>query len=222
MSWIGQEIGTPRAWGPDGATADHPCAPEARILVGAPGVPGDNLPGKLMPEQMQQAPDGIHLPPLGALSAGQRLRLLGFQTLNPHWDGLAVLPGVRETLWVTLSAGEAIHLRASATPRLAKALGCAEEKPQGLDEAMARADALPFELAEAAPAQALGLLLGAEMAAAKSLWLGQQAVLVGQVPLSRAYLAALQGLYVPVTETAEDALLREGFRALARKFLPAA
>lgn len=220
MSWIGQEIGAPRAWGPDGACEDRPCAPEARLLVGAPGVPGDDVPATLLPERLHKSDDGLHLPPLDAISAGQRLRLLGFQALNSDWDGLAVLPGTDETLWVTLSAGEVIHLRASATPRLARALGCAEARAEGLDEAMARADALPFELAEAAgPAETLGLLLGGEMAAAKTLWLGQQAVMVGQGALARAYLAALQGLYVPVTEPADDALLREGFRALAKKFV---
>lgn len=222
MSWIGQEIGATRLWGPEGQTPMRDLPPEARLVVGAAGVPCDGLPGTLLPDELQQGPDGLHLAPLGQVSAALRLRLLGFQALNAHWDGLAVLPGQRETLWLTLSAGEVIHLRASATPKLAKALGCSEARPEGLDEALSRADALPFELARAeTPGEALGLLLGAEMAAAKSLWLGQQAVLVGQAPLAKAYLAALQGLYVPVTETVDDALVREGFRALAKKFLSA-
>ncbi len=220
MSWIGQEHGEARCWGPDGVTRDRDCAPEARMIVGAPNVPADSLPGNLLPAQLARAPDGLHLPPLEDLPAPQRLRLLGFQTLNPDWDGLAVMPCDSRTYWATLSAGELIHLRISATPGLARALGAAEEVPQGLDEAMARAEALPFELARAGNrAEVLGLLLGAEMAGSKSLWLGQQAVLIGQGAMARAYLSALQGLYVPVTETSEDAVLREGFRALAKKFV---
>ncbi|MBT9383953.1 2-dehydro-3-deoxygalactonokinase [Pseudooceanicola sp. CBS1P-1] len=221
MNWQGYEIDAPESWGPEGQITRAQMPPGRTLVVGEPTVPGDALPGTLLPEALPSNHEGQHLPPLGGLSAHCRLRLLGFQTLNPHWDGLALVVKQTRTHWVTLSAGEVIHLQTSATGELAEALGCAATPAEGLDDAMNEADRLPFALAQVkAPGARLGLLIGAEMAAAKALWLGQQAVLIGQGPLARAYLAALQGLYVPVTETREEMLVREGFRALARKFLP--
>ncbi|KAA2313339.1 2-dehydro-3-deoxygalactonokinase [Puniceibacterium sp. HSS470] len=195
-------------------------ATEHRLIVGATGLPAHKIPGKLCPEDLHRGADGLCLPGLGQMTSGERLRLLGFQTLNPYWDGVALIVQSERTLWVTLSAGEAIHVQASATGQLAIALGCEAAVPEGLDEAMSLAERLPFQLAEATgPGARLAALLGAEMAAAKRLWLGQQAVLIGQGPLAHAYLAALRGLYVPVTETMDAALVREGFRALARTFV---
>ncbi|QOL82177.1 2-dehydro-3-deoxygalactonokinase [Pseudooceanicola spongiae] len=222
MDWLGIDRIENRFWSAEGEIPPQVIATDHRLIVGAPDLPMQSIPGKLCPEELPRGAEGLCLPGLGQMTSGDRLRLLGFQTLNPHWDGLALVVQPARTLWVTLSAGEAIHLQASATGQLASALGCVGAVPEGFDEAMSRAERLPFQLAEAeTPGQQLAALLGAEMAAAKRLWLGQQAVLIGRGPLANAYLAALRGLYVPVTETSEAALVREGFRALAKAFLTA-
>ncbi|QPM91367.1 hypothetical protein [Pseudooceanicola algae] len=222
MDWLGIEIDGERLWDDRGPCGPRDLPPEQRFVVGHAAVPADPLPSELLPDQLPRSAEGFHLPPLGGIPAECRLRLIGFQALNPTWDGLALVVGAERTLWVTLSAGEAIYMQASVTGRLAGLLGCADVAPEGLDDAMSRAERLPFLLAEATgPGKGLAALLGAEMAAAKSLWLGQQAVLLGYGPLAKAYLGALQGLYVPVTETRDEALARAGFRALAKKFLVA-
>ncbi|NIZ10507.1 2-dehydro-3-deoxygalactonokinase [Pseudooceanicola sp. HF7] len=220
MDWLGLEIEGERCWDADGPCEMRTLPTDRRFVVGHEGVPPEPLPGRLLPEQLQRSRTGLHLPGLGGVPSGARLRLLGFQTLNPNWDGLALVVCDQTTLWVTLSAGEAIHLQTSLTGRIAGALGCLEAAPEGTDESMSSAERLPFLLGEAeTPGQMLGAMLGGEMAAAKNLWLGQQAVLLGQGHLAQAYLKALQGLYVPVTETRDDLLAREGFKALAKSFL---
>lgn len=220
MTWIGTDLNDTRHWGPEGECPPQTVAGDRRLVVGAAGLPAQSVPGKLCPQDLHRSAEGLCLPALGQISSAERLRLLGFQTLNPYWDGLALVVQGERTLWATLSAGEVIHLQASATGQVARALGCADAAPDSIDEAMSGAERLPFQLAEATgPGEQLSALLGAEMAAAKRLWLGQQAVLIGQGPLAHAYLVALRGLYVPVTETMDAALVREGFRALAKTFL---
>lgn len=220
MEWQGLDISSETCWNEGGECAPQVLSPERTLIVGEPSVPADTIPGTLLPEQLPRDPRGLHLPALGAIDAASRLRLLGFQTLNPRWDGIAVVAGAERTLWATISAGEVIHLQISLTGQLATALACKEADPVDLDAAMGRAERLPFQLGSARTSgERLAALLGAEMAAAKSLWLGQQAVLIGKGALAQAYLKALRGLYVPVTETMETAVIREGFRALARKFV---
>ena len=216
MSWQGDIVGEEGAWGPDGRQERRPDLP--RIVVGAQEVRAERLPAALMPEALT---GGVHLPPLDGLPAVARLRLLGFQTLNPNWDGVAIVVGPDRTVWATLSAGEVIHVQGAVTGRLATALDCAEAATDGVDMALSRPERLAMLLdAAETPGERLGALIGAELAAAKPLWLGQQAVLIGASPLRAAYLGALKGLYVPVTETMEDALTREGFRALAPLLTP--
>ncbi|WP_163848178.1 2-dehydro-3-deoxygalactonokinase [Pseudooceanicola aestuarii] len=212
MAWQGDIIGDGSVWGPGGRETRR--AGVARIVVGDPSVLPDRIPAKLLPEALA---GGNHLPPLTGMPADLRLRLLGFQTLNPHWDGVAIAPGPDRTVWATLSAGEVIHVQGALTGKLAHSLQCeGVTRPEGIEAALSRPERLAMLLDEARqPEVTLGALIGAEMAAAKSLWLGQQAVLIGSGPLRGAYLAAFQALYVPVTDTMEDAVTRAGFRALA-------
>ena len=212
MTWTGKIIGDDSAWG-DGPGADM------ALVVGDPAAPGEPLPGKLIPEAPTEGPGGIYLPDLGALRSVDRLALIGFQELNPHWDGIAVVLGDRASLWVTLSAGEAIHLQGSATPALIAALGLSEQGVSGLDAAMDSPDRLPMLLHDAPDdATRTGTLIGAEIGAARTLWLGQQAVLIGDGPVSKSYAKGLQDAHVPVTLTDTKRLKLEGFKTLAKAF----
>lgn len=214
MTWCGQIIGEDQGWGTPGAPR--------LFVVGDSGVPPDPATGAILPEALQPRGAGLHLPALGTVSAADRLALIGFQTLNPHWDGVAILVGQDQTVWATLSAREVIHQQGSATPRLAAALGLTGSQVAGLEAALDRPERLPLLLQDAqGPEAELGALLGAEIGATRTLWLGQQAVLIGDGPLSKGYAAALSAAHVPVTLTSLRELRAKGFEALAQTFAEA-
>jgi 2-dehydro-3-deoxygalactonokinase len=205
MKWQGRISGTDGLWGD--ATA-------ARLIAVNDAAAAQALPGKLIPEATEN--DRLQLCPLGPISAQDRLVLAGFQHLNPHWDGLAIIVGADATHWATLSAGEVIHAQSSALPRLAAQLGLTDVQAEGLADTMDRPERLLMSLGSAtSEAAQLGALLGAEVGSTRTLWLGQQAVLIGEGRLTRAYANALQSAHIPVTQTDRTALIQKGFEALS-------
>jgi 2-dehydro-3-deoxygalactonokinase len=76
----------------------------------------------------------------------------------------------------------------------------AEGLLQGLDPAVARA-------------RLSGLLIGAELAAARPYWLGQRVAVIGAHALGQGYATALGRLSVPVTVQDSDALTLAGLCA---------
>ena len=214
MTWRGDIIGADRFWGAEDATR--------QFSVGAPGVPADAATGPVLPERMPGADGVLHLPALGQIGAVDRLALIGFQYLNPDWDGVAVVVSNTATIWATLSAREVIHQQGSAVPEMAVALGLDQAAAEGFAEAQDRPERLPMLLHEAdGDAARLGVLIGADVGAARRLWLGQQAVLIGAGAMAKGYGAALDGASVPLTRTDHAALLTKGFEALVEAF-PAA
>lgn len=224
MEWQGRISGSDGVWGNAGA---------ARLIaVSDEGVVGQqprNIPAKLLPEAViphadHRETERIDLGPIADLGGRDRLALIGFQHLNPHWDGVAIILRDRVTQWATLSAGELIHLQASATPQIVQALGLGRDDGTRIDpalmaQALDRPERLLLLLHEAqGNAAKLGVLLGAEIGATRTLWLGQQAVLIGEGPLVQGYAKALQAAHVPVTLTDHPALLHKGFQALAATF----
>lgn len=209
MSWQGRINGTDGLWGDPGA---------AWCILADDAAPADPVPARLIPETPALRPDGVTLPPLGALGARDRVALAGFQHLNPHWDGVAVVVTGDATLWATLSAGEVIHLQPSAVPAIARGLGIEGAQATGFDRAQDRPERVMFHLADAPDdAHRLGALIGADIGAARTLWLGMQAALIGEGALSQGYAAGLAAAHVPVTRTDATALVRKGFAALAAK-----
>ena len=208
MNWQGRIIGDNRIWG---AASASPL-----IVVGDEAIAPHGPLGKVLPEGLASTNDTYHLPAIGQVAAVDRLSLIGFQSLNPYWDGVAVIVGVSATIWATLSAGEVIHQQGSATPQMAAALSLDQVQPRGMEGALDRPERLPLLLhSAAAPEDRLGALMGAEVGATRTLWLGQQAVLLGDGALTRAYGGALSAAHVPVTLTDSPALKEKGFSALA-------
>ncbi|WP_407491656.1 2-dehydro-3-deoxygalactonokinase [Pseudooceanicola sp. MF1-13] len=208
MNWQGRISGTDGLWGDAGAS---------RLIAVDDAAKALPIPSKLVPEAADG--DRLHLSPIGPLSAQDRLVLAGFQHLNPHWDGLAIMVGTDRTHWATLSAREVIHAQTSALPQVAAKLELTGVLADRLDDTMDRPERLLMTLGAAtSPGAQLGALMGAEIGSTRMLWLGQQAVLIGEGPLVKAYATALQSAHVPVILTDRTALIPKGFEAVATVF----
>lgn len=163
---------------------------------------------------------------------GEETQVAGYLARHPGWDGVLCLPGTHSK-WVHLSAGEVVSFQTFMTGEMFGLMaehsvlrhslagwdeaGFAEGVQQGMERAeklMARLFTLRAQsLLEGldpgiARARLSGLLIGAELAAAKPYWLGQRVAVVGENALAQLYRVALEGLSVPVTtHDATDATL---------------
>lgn len=141
--------------------------------------------------------------PRDRLGVKARLAVAGFAVAQPGWDGVIALPG-DPGHWVHLSAGEVVSFQSFLTLRLAAALGAEGALPEraAIQDAMARPERLATLLRSAELGgnrdAILGHLLGAELAASRSYWLGRQVILLGAGALAEGYADALEAQGVPV------------------------
>lgn len=165
-------------------------------------------------------------------SAGEELLIAGAMAMAPKFDGSLLVRGRSRALWVAVSAGEVVGLQATLTPSLLQQLvpeGLAGEDHPALLTAAAETLARPERLslllgnldasAEAGAwdratrgAHIAGWLFGAELAATKSWWLGQNLIVISERPDGAVPIASAQGL-TPYT-LAWDAALRAGLQTL--------
>ncbi len=164
---------------------------------------------------------------------GEETQIAGFLAPRPHWDGVICLPGTH-TKWVQISAGEVISFRTFMTGEMfdllcghsvlkhsvgagwddaafAEAVSDTLSKPEQLAArlfSLRAADLLTGQDADTARAKLSGLLIGAELAATRPYWLGQQLAIVGAEDLSAAYAGALrqQGAIVETTDAVKATL----------------
>lgn len=174
---------------------------------------------------------------------GEETQIAGFLALNPGWDGVICLPGTHSK-WVQVSANEVISFQTFLSGELFALLGQHSvlrhsiadqgwDEPafvEALNETMSRPERLAARLfalraedllhgaaPETARARLSGLLIGAELAAARPYWLGQNLALIGAPDSARAYGAALQAQGVPVMVADPAAMTRAGLTAAWRK-----
>ncbi len=203
-----------------------PCAPvEPDTMVEVPTAdPRISL--RIVPGLCQSAPADV--------MRGEETQIAGFLARHPGWDGVLCLPGTHSK-WAQLSAGEVVSFQTFMTGELFALLGgqsvlrhgiAAEGWDdaafrQGLEDAQARPERLAAQLfrlraetllrdlgGTAARARLSGLLIGAELAAARPYWLGQEVVVIGASEVAEAYRAALatQGLRAAVVSGRDAAL----------------
>ncbi len=148
---------------------------------------------------------------------GEETQIAGFLSTHQNWDGVICLPGTH-TKWVQISAGEVVSFRTFMTGEMFDLLRGQSVLRHSIDEGWdddafsdAVADALskPEQLAarlfglraadllhgqdkSIASARLSGILIGAELAASRPYWLGQQLAIIGSEGLTKAYAAALQ------------------------------
>ncbi len=164
---------------------------------------------------------------------GEETQIAGYLALNPGYDGVLCLPGTHSK-WVHISAGEVVSFASFMTGELFALLSKASVLRHALGDgwddtafATAIADTLshPERLAgqlfglragglldqldaSAATARLSGLLIGAELAAARPYWLGQEIAIIAAARLGNLYATALghQGA-VPSRADATDMTL---------------
>jgi 2-dehydro-3-deoxygalactonokinase len=170
---------------------------------------------------------------------GEETQIAGFLAVEPGFDGVICLPGTH-CKWAHISAGEVVSFRTYMTGELfallsrqsvlrhsvaatgfeseafVSAVAQAMSRPQALagDLFALRAESLLAALDETVARSRLsGLLIGAELAAARPYWLGRDIVIVGDGAVASAYQTALaaQGA-APRRADAEEMTLN-GLRA---------
>ncbi|GAA6181383.1 2-dehydro-3-deoxygalactonokinase [Shimia sp. NS0008-38b] len=164
---------------------------------------------------------------------GEETQVGGFLSLKHDWDGVLCLPGTH-TKWVHVSANEAVSFRTFMTGEVFEMLSeqsvlrhsikdgwDADAFAAGMDVTLSRPETLAAELFSirasdlllATPSAELrarlsGLLIGAELAASRAYWLGQQIAVIGDSALSDVYATALraQGAQVDIADCEEMTL----------------
>ena len=211
--------------------AQVPCAPPSAAEARLVGTGDPRLRVRILPGVRQDHPADV--------MRGEETQIAGFLALNPGYDGVICLPGTH-TKWAHVSAGEIVSFRTFMTGELfallarhsvlrhsvpsdgwneaafAEAVDLVMSRPERLaaDLFGLRAEALLHDLDGAsARARLSGLLIGAELAAAKAYWLGREVALLGASAVAGPYRAALMAQSVPVTVADDERMTLEGLKA---------
>lgn len=173
---------------------------------------------------------------------GEETQIAGFLARNPNWDGVLCLPGTH-TKWAHVSADEVVSFQTFMTGELFNTIaqntvlqhsvsadGWDDTAfKEALTDAMGRPERLAARLfslransllndtsGQTARAQLSGLLIGAELAAAKPYWLGQQIAVIGESGLAKLYVDALAAQAAPATQVQANAITLAGLTAAYR------
>jgi len=212
-----------------------PCAPlDAGAAVAAPTLaPGLSV--RIAPGLKQTTPADV--------MRGEETQIAGALSLMPGYDGVLCLPGTHSK-WAQISAGEVVSFQTFMTGEMFALLSETSVLRHGVqgdgwddaafDSAVADALSRPERLAArlfslraeglianlapaAARARLSGLLIGAELAAARPYWLGQRVTLVGASALSAVYGRALKAQGIDATSLSVTDCTLAGLCSLARQ-----
>jgi 2-dehydro-3-deoxygalactonokinase len=221
--WLGEGVTEAVACGMIGARqgwveapyAAVPCRPSQNQSIDAPCA-DPRLSVRILPglSQTTPAPDVMR---------GEETQVAGFLAANPRFDGVVCLPGTH-TKWVQVSAKEVVGFQTYMTGEmfallskqsvLRHSLGGKEwdqaafiealddmlSHPAGLGTQLFKLRAAELLLGQAsgiARAKLSGMLIGLELAGARSFWLGQNIALIGDAALCKNYAVALEHQGVP-------------------------
>lgn len=149
-----------------------------------------------------------HLPALA------RLMTSGAVADSPNWDGVVLVIGTDSAHWTHVSTSEAISTLGTVTPRLAGMLTASGLLDQTAMEAtLSRPERLATAL-YSTPNDALSHLIGADLAAAKRWWLGQQIRIIGTGALAQGFADALITQGAPIIQTDPASATARGLVAL--------
>lgn len=230
--WLGRDrisvvacgmVGSRQGWA-EATYVSVPCPPLSSRTT-RPATKDSRLSVVLLPGLKQDAPADV--------MRGEETQIAGHLARNPGFDGVVCLPGTH-TKWAQVSAGEVVSFRTFMTGEMfallskqsvlrhtvgdgwdddafAGAVSDALSRPEANAARLfsLRAEALLKGLAPgAARARLSGLLIGAELAAARPYWLGQPIAIIGNAGFSQHYAEALaaQGATASVADATEATL----------------
>ncbi|EEE35614.1 2-dehydro-3-deoxygalactonokinase [Rhodobacteraceae bacterium KLH11] len=164
---------------------------------------------------------------------GEETQIAGFLASRPNWDGVICLPGTH-TKWVQISANEVISFRTFMTGEMfdllqgqsvlkhsvaegwddtafADAVADTLSKPEQMAArlfGLRASDLLHGQGSGVSRACLSGYLIGAELAATRPYWLGQQLAIIGASGLADIYASALQqqGAFVETADATQTTL----------------
>ena len=210
-------------------------APYVAVPCKPPGLDQATRVGKvhILPGMRQDQPPEV--------MRGEETQIAGFLSRDKDFDGVICLPGTH-TKWAHISAGEVVSFRTAMSGELFALLAersilrhsveegwDAASFLHALSETLSRPESLAVGLFGIRAADLLhevgrggafarlsGLLIGAELAAMRPYWLGQQVAVIGADRVARIYEQALaaQGVAVRLHEGDEMTLL--GLKAAHR------
>ena len=222
-------VGAKQGW-TEATYATVPCPATATTLTRAPTL-DPRLAVHIIPGICQNSPADV--------MRGEETQIAGYLAQNPDFDGILCLPGTHSK-WAHISAKEIVSFRTFMTGELfallssqsvlrhsidstgwdddafAEALDSTLSRPESLAARLfsLRADHLLHDQSpQIARARLSGLLIGAELAAAKPYWLGQPVTLIGAAPLTANYATALRAQGVTPEITTGDTMTLAGLCA---------
>lgn len=190
--------------------------PVVRIGVGEAVA----LPAPVLPSQGETVAALSQDMPADLISAWVRLWIAGYQADHPNWDGMVCALQGDVVHWLHVSADEVVSSATSLTPRFYAALNMGEATPDedAMADTLSRPERLMTQLRAAEvrgnAGACLGHFIGADLAATRAYWLGQQAVVIGDGAMAAAYAQALKGQGVPVDSVPSEAVVSRGVVAL--------
>jgi len=214
----GSSIGPSRGADEAAALSGLPTQTGQIIAIGA-GTP-ETVPCAILPKNGAALPAVTQDNPPDVLGAWLRLWIAGYLACHKNWDGVIWAIKADVSHWIHVSADEIISFASFLTPRLVSALNGANRPcPTALANTLSRPERLAAHLRQAelgGDGHAItGHLLGAELAASRPYWLGQQVALITPDGDASDYAIALQSQAVPVDVMRSDEALTGGLKALA-------
>ena len=215
--WIARGCGIDQPMQGDSLVAAAPDAPVVRVGEGAP----DNLPAPVLPQGGNALAGFEQETPADIVPALVRLWIAGYLADRPNWDGVICAVTADISHWVHVSAGEAISSQSFVTPRLIAVMaGGDTPDAEAMADSLSRPAHLAARLREAElaqnPAAVTGHLIGAELAAARAYWLGQEIAVTGDNAVAAGYEAGLVAQGCAVARCSSEELAGKGLGALGR------
>jgi len=229
-------VGARQGW----VEADYDRVPCPAATTGFTKVATNNadLSVHIIPGIAQNAPADV--------MRGEETQIAGFLSRNKNWDGVICLPG-SHTKWVHVSADEVVSFQTFMSGELFAAISghtVLKHSTSGtgwdaaifetaVNETMSRPERLAAHLFslraegllhgmsnDAARSRLSGLLIGAELAAARPYWLGQQIAVIGAGDIASHYVKALALQGTPATQVQGDSVTLAGLTAAYRRLPP--